>query len=79
MTETGLPYLALLTTSSHTTADAGHLLADRPVASPAPSPVVTFPLVIPSTVPTVPVTTPTTPAPVAASSPAPTQTGHKRK
>jgi len=77
MTETGLPYLALLTTSSHTTADAGRLLADRPAASPAPSPIVTFPLVIPSTVPTVPVTTPTTPAPAAAPSPAPTQTGRK--
>jgi len=76
MTETGLPYLALLTTGSHTTADAGHLLAVRPV-SPTPSPVVTFPLVVPSTAPTIPVTAPTTPAP--APSPAPTQTGHKRK
>jgi pilus assembly protein CpaB len=77
MTETGLPYLALLTTSSHTTADAGRLLAARPVASPAPNPVVTFPLVVPSTSPTVPVTPPTTAAP--APTPAPTQTGHKRK
>jgi pilus assembly protein CpaB len=76
MTETGLPYLALLTTGSRTTADAGHLLAARPV-SPTPSPVVTFPLVVPSTAPTIPVTAPTTPAP--APSPAPTQTGHKRK
>ncbi len=77
MTETGLPYLALLTTSSHTTADAGHLLAVRPVPSPTPSPIVTFPLVVPSTSPTGPVTAPTTAAP--APSPAPTQTGHKRK
>jgi pilus assembly protein CpaB len=77
MTETGLPYLALLTTGSHTTADAGHLLAVQPAASPTPSPIVTFPLVVPSTAPTVPVTAPTTPAPVP--SPAPTQTGHKRK
>jgi pilus assembly protein CpaB len=79
MTETGLPYLALLTTSSHTTADAGRLLAAGPDASPTPSPVVTFPLVVPSTglpVPvTVPVTAPTTAAPAPA--PAPTQTGHK--
>ena len=77
MTETGLPYLALLTTSSHTTADAGHLLAVNPAPSPTPSPIVTFPLVVPSTAPTVPVTVPTTAAP--APSPAPTQTGHKRK
>lgn len=77
MTETGLPYLALLTTGSRTTADAGHLLAARPDASPTPSPVFTFPLVVPSTAPTIPVTAPTTPAP--APSPAPTQTGHKRK
>jgi pilus assembly protein CpaB len=75
MTETGLPYLALLTTGSRTTADAGHLLAVRPVASPAPSPIVTFPLVVPTPVATVPVTAPTTPAPA----PAPTQTGHKQK
>ena len=77
MTETGLPYLALLTTSSHTTADAGHLLAVQPAPSPTPSPIVTFPLVVPSTAPTVPVTAPTNLAPVP--SPAPTQTGHKRK
>jgi len=63
MTETGLPYLALLTTSSHTTADAGHLLAVHPVASPTPSPVITFPLVVPTTSPPVPVTPPTTAAP----------------
>jgi pilus assembly protein CpaB len=75
MTETGLPYLALLTSGSHTTADGGHLLAAQPVASPTPSPIVTFPLVTPSTSPTVPVVTPTTPAPA----PQPTPTTHKRK
>ncbi len=75
MTETGMPYLALLTSGSHTTADAGHLLTVQPAPSPTPSPVVTFPLVTPSTNPTVPVVTPTTPAP----SPQPTQTTHKRK
>jgi pilus assembly protein CpaB len=75
MTETGLPYLALLTSGSHTTADAGHLLSDQPVSSPTPSPIVTFPLVTPSTSPTLPVVTPTTPAPA----PQPTQTTHKRK
>jgi len=77
MTETGMPYLALLTTGSRTTADAGHLLSVNPAPSPTPSPIVTFPLVVPSTAPTVPVTVPTTAAP--APSPAPTQTGHKRK
>jgi pilus assembly protein CpaB len=76
MTETGLPYLALLTTSSHTTSDAGHLLAVRPAASPTPSPIVTFPLVVPTT-PAVPVVTPTTAAP--APSPTPSQTSHKPK
>ncbi len=75
MTETGLPYLALLTSGSHTTADAGHLLTVQPAPSPTPSPIVTFPLVTPSTNPTVPVVTPTTPAPA----PQPTQTSHKRK
>lgn len=77
MTETGMPYLALLTTGSRTTADAGHLLSVNPAPSPTPSPIVTFPLVVPSTVPTVPITAPTTPAPAPAPSPAPTQTGHK--
>jgi pilus assembly protein CpaB len=75
MTETGMPYLALLTSGSHTTADAGHLLTVQPAPSPTPSPIVTFPLVTPSTNPTVPVVTPTTPAPA----PQPTQTSHKRK
>lgn len=75
MTETGLPYLALLDSGSHTTADAGHLLAVRPESPPTPNPIVTFPLVIPSTNPTVPGVTPTTPAP----RPQPTQTTHKRK
>jgi pilus assembly protein CpaB len=79
MTETGMPYLALLTTGSRTTADAGHLLSVNPAPSPTPSPIVTFPLVVPSTAPTVPVIAPTTPAPAPAPSPAPTQTGHKRK
>lgn len=75
MTETGLPYLALLTTSSHTTADAGHLLAAQPEASPAPSPIVSFPLVTPVTTPAIPVVTPTTAA--VAPSPTPGQTYHK--
>lgn len=78
MTETGLPYLALLTTSSHTTADAGRLLADRPmVASPSPTPILTLPVVTPTTSPPlpVPVPVPTTPAPKPSPTPAPT--GHK--
>jgi pilus assembly protein CpaB len=73
MSVTGLPYLALLTTSSHTSSDAGHLLAVQP-PPPTPSPIVTFPLVTPSTAPTPPVTPPS-PAP----SPAPSPTTHKRK
>jgi pilus assembly protein CpaB len=79
MTETGMPYLALLTSNSRTTSDAGHLLAVNPAPSPTPSPIVTFPLVIPSTVPTAPVPAPvpTTASPAPAPSPAPTQTGHK--
>jgi pilus assembly protein CpaB len=75
MTETGMPYLALLTSNSRTTSDAGHLLVVNPAPSPTPSPIVTFPLVVPSTSPTIPVTAPTTAAP--APSPAPTRTGHK--
>jgi pilus assembly protein CpaB len=79
MTETGLPYLALLTSNSRTTSDAGHLLTVNPAPSPTPTPIVTFPLVLPSTAPTVPVTAPAPAAPAPAPSPAPTQTGHKRK
>jgi pilus assembly protein CpaB len=75
MTETGMPYLALLTTNSRTTSDAGRLLNVQPDSSPTPSPIVTFPLVVPSTNPTVPVVVPTTPVP----SPTPSQTVHKRK
>ena len=61
MTETGMPYLALLTTNSRTTSDAGRLLTLHPAPSPTPSPVVTFPLVVPSTTPTAPVVTPPPP------------------
>jgi pilus assembly protein CpaB len=74
MTETGMPYLALLTTNSRTTSDAGRLLTVQPAPSPTPSPIVTFPLVVPGTSPTTPVTT-TTPVP----SPTPSQTVHKAK
>ena len=55
MTETGMPYLALLTSNSRTTSDAGRLLTVHPAPPPSPSPVVTFPLVVPSTSPTAPV------------------------
>ena len=78
MTETGMPYLALLTSNSRTTSDAGRLLSVHPAPPPSPTPVVTFPLVLPSTSPTAPVVAPTTvadPAP----SPTPSQTSHKRK
>jgi pilus assembly protein CpaB len=74
MTETGMPYLALLTTNSRTTSDVGRLLTVHPAPPPTPSPVVTFPLVVPSTSPTTPVTS-NPPAP----SPTPSQTVNKRK
>jgi pilus assembly protein CpaB len=77
MTETGMPYLALLTTNSHTTSDAGRLLTVHPAPPPTPNPVVTFPLVVPSTSPTAPVAAPTTAAPPP--SPKPSQTSHKPK
>ena len=77
MTETGMPYLALLTTNSHTTSDAGRLLTVHPAPPPTPNPVVTFPLVVPSTSPAVPVAVPTTAAPPP--SPKPSQTSHKAK
>jgi pilus assembly protein CpaB len=74
MTETGMPYLALLTTNSHTTSDAGRLLNAQPDPSPPPSPIVTFPLVVPSTNPTIPAVTTTTPP-----APTPSPTINKRK
>jgi pilus assembly protein CpaB len=74
MTETGMPYLALLTSNSRTTSDVGRLLTVHPAPPPSPSPVVTFPLVVPSTSPTAPVAVPTTAAPA----PSPTPS-HKRK
>ena len=77
MTETGMPYLALLTTNSHTTSDAGRLLTVHPAPPPTPNPVVTFPLVVPSTSPAVPVAAPTTAAPPP--SPKPSPTSHKPK
>jgi pilus assembly protein CpaB len=76
MTETGMPYLALLTTNSHTASDAGRLLTIPPAPPPTPNPVVTFPLVVPSTSPTAPVAAPTTAPPP---SPKPSQTSHKPK
>ena len=78
MTETGMPYLALLTSNSRTTSDAGRLLSVHPAPPPSPTPVVTFPLVLPSTSPTAPVVVPTTAA-APAPSPTPSQTSHKRK
>ena len=78
MTETGMPYLALLTSNSRTTSDAGRLLSVHPAPPPSPTPVVTFPLVLPSTSPTAPVVAPTTAA-APAPSPTPSQTSHKRK
>ena len=78
MTESGMPYLALLTTNSHTTSDAGRLLTVHPAPPPTPNPIVTFPLVVPSTSPAVPVVVPTTAA-APPPSPKPSQTSHKPK
>lgn len=74
MTETGMPYLALLTSDSRTTSDAGRLLNVQPDPAPTPSPIVTFPLVVPSTNPTVPAVTTTTPP-----APTPSPTINKQK
>jgi pilus assembly protein CpaB len=67
LTETGLPYLALLTTTSRTTADVGNALNMRPSPPPTPLPVVTLPVVTPSPVPT------PSPAPTSSPAPAPSQ------
>jgi pilus assembly protein CpaB len=77
LTEAGLPYLALLSPASRTTADAGNLLNIQPrgAASPAPSPVLTFPVVIPSPVPTQPAPSP---APSPSPSPTPSKKKHKK-
>jgi pilus assembly protein CpaB len=66
ITETGLPYLALLNDSSRTSADIGRLLT-RPLVAPSPRPVVR--VVVP------------TPVPIPPPSPAPTPsaTHHRRK
>jgi hypothetical protein len=64
VTETGLPYLALVTTSSHTDTDIGRLLDTRP-----PRPAVRIIRVTPSPSPT-PTLTPT-PAPTPSPSPTP--------
>src|SRR5258707_698431 len=49
LTETGVPYLALLSPNSRTTADIGSLLSARPRSAPVP--VLTFPVVTPSAAP----------------------------
>jgi pilus assembly protein CpaB len=74
LTEAGLPYLALLSQTSQTTADAGNLLniPAKAAPTPAPSPVLTFPVVTPSAVPT-------QPAPSSSPSPSPSPTPSKKK
>jgi pilus assembly protein CpaB len=54
LTETGMPYLALLTSTSRTTTDAGRLLN----VLPKPRPTLSLPVVTPSPTPTLPVPTP---------------------
>lgn len=91
ITETGLPYLALVTTSSRIKADIGHLLDNPP--SPSPTPTVTqssqgpsqmvitqpsdspVPVIITLPTTTLPTTTPSTTAP--GPTPTPTQSGHQ--
>jgi pilus assembly protein CpaB len=66
LTESGLPYLALLTPTSRTIADVGNLLNARPKVTVKPRPTLTFPTVTPS---------PSTPLP--APTPSPTKTRKK--
>lgn len=77
LTDAGLPYLALLSPTSRTTADAGNMLYARHGGSPstAPTPILTFPVVTPSAVPSQPA--PST-APSPAPSPAPSKKKHKK-
>jgi pilus assembly protein CpaB len=80
LTDAGLPYLALLSPASQTTADVGNLLnipakaAPSGAPSPAPSPALTFPVVTPSAVPTQPA-----PSSAPSSSPSPSPTPSKKK
>lgn len=74
LTEAGMPYLALLSPTSQTTADAGNMLFARHggVPSTAPTPILTFPVVTPSPAPT-------QAAPSTSPSPAPSPTPSKKK
>jgi pilus assembly protein CpaB len=71
LTETGLPYLALLSPSSHTSPDAGRMLASFPAQSPAaaatqasqsPAPAATVVIEMPTSAAVAPLSSPT-PAP----------------
>ena len=70
LTETGMPYLALLSTSSRTQADIGNLLAVHPRPSPQPEPTPTLP---PLPLPTI------TPSPSPSQSPATNSSHHRKK
>jgi pilus assembly protein CpaB len=72
LTETGMPYLALLSTSSRTQADIGNLLDVRPRPSPRALPTPTLP---PLPLPTI---TPS-PAPSPSQSPASNSSHHRKK
>ncbi len=58
LTESGLPYLALLTPTSRTIADVGNLLNARPKVTVKPRPTLKFPLVTPSPAPSLQVPSP---------------------
>jgi pilus assembly protein CpaB len=58
LTEAGLPYLALVTPASRTTADVGSLLNAQPKPSVKPRPTLKFPVVTPSPVASLQVPTP---------------------
>jgi pilus assembly protein CpaB len=73
LTETGVPYLALLSPSSRTSADIGSLLTARPKSAPVP--VLTFPVVTPSPAPSIPAPSASSPAP----KPSPAPTKKRRK
>lgn len=79
LTEAGMPYLALLSPTSRTSADAGNMLFARHggVPSTAPTPILTFPVVTPSPVPSQPAPS-TAPSPSSSPSPTPSKKKHKK-
>jgi pilus assembly protein CpaB len=70
LTETGMPYLALLTPGTHITADVGDLLSIRPPNPTIPRTTITLPIVTPTAAPA-PAPAPPAPAPNPQPSPTP--------